>query len=52
MNPNSEPNEELRDLMTHEFADTERHETRHTSAPVTIEPGRAPGSVPDPDDAR
>jgi hypothetical protein len=44
--------EEMRDLKTHQEAITDRHETRHTAQPVTIEPGRAPGRVPAPDDPR
>jgi hypothetical protein len=48
----SDKSKEMRDLKTHEAAMTDRHETRHTSRPVTIEPGRSPGRVPDPDDAR
>lgn len=47
-----EQSEEMRDLYTHEAAMTDRHETRQTSTPVTIEPGRSPGRVPDPDDER
>jgi hypothetical protein len=47
-----EQKEESRDLKTQETAITDRHETRHTTRPVTIEPGRSPGRVPDPDDAR
>jgi hypothetical protein len=43
---------EMRDLHTHEAAMTDRHETRHTATPVTIEPGRAPGRDPAPDDPR
>jgi hypothetical protein len=44
--------EEMRDLKTHEAAMTDRHETRHTAEPVTIEPGRAPSRYPAPDDPR
>jgi hypothetical protein len=45
-------NKELRDLSTHETAITDRHETRTVKQPATIEPGRSPGRVPAPDDAR
>ncbi len=52
MNQNENENEELRDLQTHQMGITDRHETRHTSSPVAVEPGRTPSPMPDEDDAR
>ncbi|WP_276352396.1 hypothetical protein [Cohnella caldifontis] len=52
MKPNQPENKELRDLSTHETAITDRHETRNVAQPAMIEPGRSPGRVPDPNDAR
>lgn len=52
MNPTDDRNEQLRDLKTHQSGISDRHETRSAGKPSTIEPGRSPGAVPDPDDAR
>ncbi|WP_169306532.1 hypothetical protein [Cohnella pontilimi] len=48
----NKPGKEVRELGTTQSGITDHHETRYTDSAVTIEPGRAPGRVPSPDDPR
>jgi len=44
---NKRPNPEIRDLGTHQAGAVTLHETRKTKKPVQIDPGHAPGAVPE-----